>query len=684
MSVRLTIKTKLLALFLLIALVPLSTVTYLSLDKATMALQGEIWDKFAAIQKVKKHHIESYFNGIRASLRITRDDPYIQNALWMFKGALEASFGELDSDEFRKQTQTYDPRMQAILTDYGWVDLYLISTEGQIVYTVTKQADLSQPIDGETLKDSGLAKAFRDLQAAPTDAIAIADFEPYGPAGDAYAAFLVTRMTSRNGSVVGYLGLRLDTAPINAIVQQRTGMGASGESYLVGRIGERISLRSDRIVGVGKVGAAAADPLIAQGLSGESGAVVKRDESGAEAFLRCDPIAVEGLNWAMVSTASVAEMLTSVTELRTAILAVIGVAMVSIVVLALWVTGKITRPINSTVSMIKDIAEGEGDLTKRLDIESSDEIGQLGGWFNLFMDKLQTLMTAIATDTTTLTESVASLNGIAAQMDGGAAAMSERANGVAAATEQMSANMHAVAASSAQASGNVNLVANATEGMTRSAAEISDSAESARGVTESAVARVVSATKKVTELGQAARQISKVTEVITEISEQTNLLALNATIEAARAGGAGKGFAVVATEIKGLARQTAEATEEINARIGGIQSSTTETVRNIEQISSVIGNVNESVGQIATAVEAQTTTSQEIADNVAQASQGIQEVNANVGQSSTVATTISEEIAEVNLSLQEISTSSAQVSANADNLSTVADRLQERVGRFKV
>ncbi len=118
-----------------------------------------------------------------------------------------------------------------------------------------------------------------------------------------------------------------------------------------------------------------------------------------------------------------------------------------------------------------------------------------------------------------------------------------------------------------------------------------------------AVDKTNSTFKRMAELGSAGQEISKVTETITEISEQTNLLALNATIEAARAGEAGKGFAVVANEIKGLAKQTAEATLEIRQRIDAIQSSTSTTITEMEQINTVINDVNSIVTTIASAVE---------------------------------------------------------------------------------
>jgi methyl-accepting chemotaxis protein len=344
----------------------------------------------------------------------------------------------------------------------------------------------------------------------------------------------------------------------------------------------------------------------------------------------------------------------------------------------------ILRPVNAMVHFFMELSKGEGDLRKRIVTASKDEIGEMAQWFNAFMDKLQAIIKEIAGNSNTLEASSASLTAIAGQLTKGADIMLQRSNGVAAATEEMSANMNTVAAASEQASTNVNLVAAATEEMTATVQEIAQNSGKARGITEMAVAKANSASAKVNELGQAALEISKVTEVITEISEQTNLLALNATIEAARAGEAGKGFAVVANEIKELARQTATATQQIKSRIEGIQKSTNDTVVEIGQISKVIDEVNDIVGTIATAVEEQSASSQEISSNISQASQGIEEVNHNVNQTSAVSASISSDIASVNQGVEGITLNSSQVDAKAGELAKLASQLQQIVGRFKV
>ncbi len=306
------------------------------------------------------------------------------------------------------------------------------------------------------------------------------------------------------------------------------------------------------------------------------------------------------------------------------------------IMLAWFISRLITRPVNAMVAGLKDIAQGEGDLTKRLEDDAKDELGELATWFNTFMNKLQHLIKDIAGGVDTLSSSSTELSAISEQMTQGIQESSERANTVSAAAEEMNANMTTVAAAMEQSATNTNMVATAAEEMSATIGEIARNAEKARGISDEAATKASNASTNMDQLGNAANAIGKVIETITDISEQVNLLALNATIEAARAGEAGKGFAVVANEIKELAKQTAEATGDIKEKIEGIQGTTSTTVGQIAEITQVITDVNEVVANIATAVEQQSAATKEIATNVAQASTGIQEVNENVNQSSTV------------------------------------------------
>jgi methyl-accepting chemotaxis protein len=368
----------------------------------------------------------------------------------------------------------------------------------------------------------------------------------------------------------------------------------------------------------------------------------------------------------------------------TAITSIIVIGILAFLVLSILLVGLITKPLNQVVAGLKDIAEGEGDLTHRLSVKSKDEMGELAKWFNIFIEKIQILIRDMATHATGLQTSSQELLGISQSLSGGAEQTSFKANAVAGAGEEMSVNMTTVASAMAEASSNVNMVASAVEEMTATISEIAENSEKARNITSEAVIQTESATAQISELDGAARNIGKVIETITEISEQVNLLALNATIEAARAGDAGKGFAVVANEIKELARQTAAATNEIKQHVEGIQSSTHGTVTEIEKITRVVDQVNLIVGTIATAVEEQSVTTQEMAQNVTHVSCGIAEVNKKVSHSSSVSGEIAHEIKEVMLAAQEISNNSIQVNQSSGALSGLAEELRKMVGRFKV
>ena len=356
---------------------------------------------------------------------------------------------------------------------------------------------------------------------------------------------------------------------------------------------------------------------------------------------------------------------------------VLGIILAGIIGLA------ITRPINAAIASLKNIAQGEGDLTKRLPADNKDEVGELANWFNTFLNKLQDIIREVSQNAGVVDQSSGTLFGIASNLAKNADATSDMARSVTNASQEMTGSMQRVASTMEETTSNTNMVAAAVEEMAATINEIAQNSEKARSISEAAVQQATAASSKMSDLGKAANAISAVTETITEISEQTNLLALNATIEAARAGEAGKGFAVVANEIKELARQTAAATAEIKGKIEGVQGTTAETITEIESISSIIYNINEIIATIATAIEEQSVATNEISNSVTQASEGISEVNHNIATSTTVIEQISSEITEVNTSSANISVDSKNIEKNADELRHLAAQLNGLIGRFK-
>ncbi|GAA3149718.1 methyl-accepting chemotaxis protein [Planomonospora alba] len=287
-----------------------------------------------------------------------------------------------------------------------------------------------------------------------------------------------------------------------------------------------------------------------------------------------------------------------------------GTSLAAVVLLGMgWtLTRSITRPVDALARRLREIADGDGDLTQRVDESRRDEIGTLGKLFNQFVGNIANLVRQINESAASSSAAAQELSAISTEIGQQTDKASTQATNAAAAAEQVSTN--------------VQTVATASEEMGASIREISRSAAEASTAGHTAVTRAAEAGTAITRLGESSEAVSSVVAMINSIAEQTNLLALNATIEAARAGDAGKGFAVVASEVKDLAQETAKATEDITARITAIQADVAAAVASISTTALVIGEVNDHQGSIASAVEEQSSTTDGMAGNISEAASG--------------------------------------------------------------
>ncbi len=236
------------------------------------------------------------------------------------------------------------------------------------------------------------------------------------------------------------------------------------------------------------------------------------------------------------------------------------------------------------------------------------------------------------------------------------------------AVEQTKSQASAVASASQEASTNVQTVAAAAEQMAASVQEIASNVNEASLNAKTCASTAGASKGHLGSLQTAVAEIDSVIQSINDVAEQTNLLALNATIEAARAGDAGKGFAVVATEVKALASQTHQMTDEIARKVGGIQASATETIRSVENIISQISAVDEKTATISAAIEEQNASTIEISRNVQEAATGTNEVSRNINDVQDVA--------------NNSSAATEQLRGSAASLSAQSLELQNAVGAF--
>jgi methyl-accepting chemotaxis protein len=251
--------------------------------------------------------------------------------------------------------------------------------------------------------------------------------------------------------------------------------------------------------------------------------------------------------------------------------------------------------------------------------------------------------------------------------------MKSTAESMASTAEETNSQAAAVAAASEQATNNVQTVASAAEELSASINEIGEQVSQSTIIAQKAVDETQKTNETVQGLAEAAQKIGDVVNLINDIAAQTNLLALNATIEAARAGDAGKGFAVVASEVKSLANQTAQATEEIAGQINAMQSATQDAVGAIGGITTTIEQINEIAGGISAAVEEQGAATQEIARNVQEASQGTKDVSENI----TGVTLAAQETGKAS---EDLLTASGELARQGNELKAEIESFMQKIG----
>ena len=685
---------KLISAFLAVSIIPLVTLGVLAINSSSKALSHEVFSKLEATQQAKKDAIETYFTDMSLKMEIfanSQDVKMLYDRLVMYHNDMKTSAtGNYDvtTQEYQQIWNTLGAPLKNFYETSGVYDVFMLCYKhGHVMYSAAKEGDLGENLSHGKYKDSGLGNLWSKIVNSGKSSIV--DMAPYAPSNDDPAMFAGYPIKNKSGSIIGIIAFQLPLDQINKVMGTRTGLGKTGESYLIGQ--DKL-MRSDSFLdpdnhsvkasfanpGKGSVDTEASNDVLA----GKTDKKIIKDYNGNPVLSAFTPIKIGSFTWGLLVEIDEAEAFAPIKSLKIFIGMIALIAAVVIAIIAFFFSRSISNPIIKSVEMAKTIAKG--DLTQTLDIHQKDEIGSLAAALNTMSENLRKMFTDIASGTQTLNVSSTELSAISEQITTNSEQTAEKSNSVAAAAEEMATNMNSVAAATEQTTANIQTIVAASEEMTATINEIARNTAQGSQTTSQAVTNAQEVSGKVDELGKAASEISKVTETIADISAQTNLLALNATIEAARAGEAGKGFAVVAQEIKSLALQTDEATKEISEKISDVQTTTTESVTAIDSIVKIINDIDEIVTTVATAIEEQSATTQEISNNVSQIAAGVQEVNENINQTSAVSGEVTRDIAGVNQSAEEMKTGSQQVNISSTKLSELAETLNGMVSQFKI
>ncbi|MCF8130381.1 MAG: methyl-accepting chemotaxis protein [Deltaproteobacteria bacterium] len=484
---------------------------------------------------------------------------------------------------------------------YGYYDLFLINPDGYCFYTVAKEADYHTNLVDGKYADSNLGGLVQNV--LKTNAYGMADFTPYAPSNNEPCAF-VAQPVIHDGKVELVVALQLSLKAINNIMQQRDGMGKTGETYLVGP--DKL-MRSDSFLDPANhsVKASFADPAKGKvdteaardALAGKTGSKIIIDYNGNPVLSAFAPVKLGGTTWALIAEIDESEAFASV-NLIAWLIGIIAVAgIVAIILVALLIARAITHPINA-------IIEGLGDGSEQVAAASS-------------------------------------------QVSASSQSLAEGASEQAAGIEETSASLEEISSMTKQNADNADQADKLMGAATETVGNANDSMDRLAG--------------SMREITRASEETSNIIKTIDEIAFQTNLLALNAAVEAARAGEAGAGFAVVADEVRNLALRAADAAKNTSALIEGTTKEVKEGSELAEKTNRAFGKVAESAGKVGELVS-------EIAAASKEQAQGIEQVNTAVTEMDKVTQNNAANAEESASASEEMNAQAEQMKAYVNDL----------------
>jgi len=706
-----------------------ATLNYL---EAKVILQENIETKLDVISTKKAAALEKFLVEIEEDIKLGAINPSVKNALSEFEDGWNQISGDKtlyaqtqyitnnphptgrkeeldfasDPTPYNAVHKKYHPYFRSLMENGGYYDVFLFDAQGDLIYSVFKEADYATNFINGRYAQTDLGRAYRAAMNAGVGSINFFDFAPYSPSNDAPASFVSTAVAGPTGDIAGVLAFQMPVGRLNAVVGDNTGLGESGQSYIIGpdnlmRSDSRHS-KGSTILSQEIPSGFAKDVFLTQ-----TGMLNKTDYRGINVLAAYKTVTRPGLRWAVVTQEDRAEIFAPSKKLRNQAIITLAAFIAIMGLVGAFVGRQIAKPIIDVTASMRSVSGGDRDSEIPY-VKRTDEIGAMAASLKVFRDKLAENELARAHQAQEIEKNSKSQSTVVNHLKSGLHSLSEGNlvcnldeafdpeydqlrtdfNNT---TDTLKSTMHGIISTSnniqsgavelSQASDDLSKrtesqaaaleeTAAALDEVTVTVQQTAKAAKDAHLAVSSAKKDAIDGGNIVTEtvaamgsIKESSEKISQIITVIDEISFQTNLLALNAGVEAARAGEAGRGFAVVASEVRALAQRSSDAAKDIkeliNASAGHVQTGVTlvdHTGEALDKIMSQVSNLDTLVSEIAASANEQAS--------------GLVEVNSAINEM--------DRVTQRNAAMVEESTAACHA------LTTESDSLISMVGHFKI
>ena len=650
-----TIGKKMYIYFGCCGMIPFIVMAVIAYNTASKSLREQAESSLVAVREIKRNQINDYFaNKVRDIKAFSTNDKVVEavgdfaNAISMYEKEVRDLYifknpnpvGEKlkladagDDSEYTYIHKDYHPIFKDFLERYGYYDIFLIDEAGNIVYSVYKEDDFGTNMLSGKYAEENIADAFLEVNASDDpDFVSLVDFKAYAPSNGTPASFIATPIYSGDKKV-GVLVFRIPLDQVDAIMQEKSGMGESGETYLVG---EDILMRTNSRFKEDTVLKQKIDTKSARAaLGGETGFMITPNYKDTTVLSAYTPVGLEGVNWVLLSEIDEAEAFAPVYALKNWALIIGGIIAAVVGTVLFLVTSQIMRLLSRVINEL---------------IMSSKEVSS-----------------------------------VSEQISSSSQRLAQGASEQASSLEETTSTMEEMSTMTKQNSDNAQEAANLAQKCNDSAEKgnvaVGEMCDSIDKMNSASMEIVDSMSNSMDEINTSSEKIAEITKVIDGIAFQTNLLALNAAVEAARAGDHGKGFAVVADEVRSLAQRSASAAKDTAVLI---KDCVDKANKGTELTNKCRGTLQDIVDDVKKSTDNTNIALQEIVGNVSKVSILTKEISTASTEQSNGVTSVNGSIQQMDTITQQNAATAEEVATTSEEMSAQAESLLESIGNLEL